>query len=300
MDPLRDRELLRRWLGEICGRPEIEIQKRLDREEFWPGSSVLGAIRERGIAPHVSSEALEKFYRESDAYLFEDINWNRSALKGWMRTWIARHLGGAEGKPRKVLCFGDGIGVDSLYLSQSGHDATYFEVSRAAVEFARRLFESEKAPIRRVRDFSELAPESFDAVVCLDVLEHVPDPAGLIRKLRALLKPASELIVHAPYGAVSRFLPAHLASNRKHFGALDLYRDAGLHEVCANFLWMPIVLRTQAVPLEERRTRRWNRAGLRASAALMRLSLRIPLLFELGDWGFHVVNAAAVGLRRLG
>jgi 2-polyprenyl-3-methyl-5-hydroxy-6-metoxy-1,4-benzoquinol methylase len=43
-----------------------------------------------------------------------------------------------------------------------------------------------------------LAPASIDAILCLDVLEHLIDPWAVIRKLHALLKPGGVIIASIP------------------------------------------------------------------------------------------------------
>jgi 2-polyprenyl-3-methyl-5-hydroxy-6-metoxy-1,4-benzoquinol methylase len=43
-----------------------------------------------------------------------------------------------------------------------------------------------------------LAPASIDAILCLDVLEHLIDPWAVIRKLHGLLKPGGVMIASIP------------------------------------------------------------------------------------------------------
>ena len=45
---------------------------------------------------------------------------------------------------------------------------------------------------------------SFDAILCVEVLEHVPDPLAALRELGRLLKPNGQLILTAPFCS-SRF-----------------------------------------------------------------------------------------------
>ena len=37
------------------------------------------------------------------------------------------------------------------------------------------------------------APEQFDVVTCLEMLEHVPDPASVIRACATLVKPGGQV-----------------------------------------------------------------------------------------------------------
>lgn len=50
------------------------------------------------------------------------------------------------------------------------------------------------------------ADASFDAVVCLDVLEHVPDERLVVREIGRVLRPGGTLVVSVPHaGALARF-----------------------------------------------------------------------------------------------
>lgn len=48
---------------------------------------------------------------------------------------------------------------------------------------------------------------SFDAVMCIEVLEHLPDPVLALRELARLLRPGGVLIVTAPFCSLTHFSP---------------------------------------------------------------------------------------------
>jgi ubiquinone/menaquinone biosynthesis C-methylase UbiE len=48
---------------------------------------------------------------------------------------------------------------------------------------------------------------SFDAVMCIEVLEHLPDPLCALRELARLLKPGGTLIVTAPFCSLTHYSP---------------------------------------------------------------------------------------------
>lgn len=48
---------------------------------------------------------------------------------------------------------------------------------------------------------------SFDAVMCVEVLEHLPDPIRALRELARLLKPGGTLIITAPFCSLTHYAP---------------------------------------------------------------------------------------------
>jgi SAM-dependent methyltransferase len=49
--------------------------------------------------------------------------------------------------------------------------------------------------------------ESFDAVMCVEVLEHIPDPLSALKELSRLLKSGGILIITAPFNSLTHFSP---------------------------------------------------------------------------------------------
>lgn len=56
------------------------------------------------------------------------------------------------------------------------------------------------------------ADASFDAVLCTEVFEHIPDPVSALKELFRLLKPRGLLILTAPFCSLTHFSPFHFAS----------------------------------------------------------------------------------------
>jgi len=58
---------------------------------------------------------------------------------------------------------------------------------------------------------------SFDAIMCTEVLEHVPDPVAALNELHRLLKPGGQLLITAPFASITHFAPYHFASGLSRF-----------------------------------------------------------------------------------
>ncbi|WP_136514978.1 methyltransferase domain-containing protein [Geomonas edaphica] len=69
----------------------------------------------------------------------------------------------------------------------------------------------EYGQIDYVSEITELpiADQTFDVLLCTEVLEHVPDPAGALREMQRVLKPGGRLLLTAPLGSGLHQLPYH-------------------------------------------------------------------------------------------
>jgi SAM-dependent methyltransferase len=53
---------------------------------------------------------------------------------------------------------------------------------------------------------------AFDAILCTEVLEHLPDPARALKELARILKAGGTLIMTAPFWSLTHFAPFHYAT----------------------------------------------------------------------------------------
>jgi len=54
--------------------------------------------------------------------------------------------------------------------------------------------------------------ESFDAIMCIEVIEHVPDPVKAMNELDRILKNGGYLIITAPFNSLTHFAPYHFST----------------------------------------------------------------------------------------
>jgi len=241
---LDDDRFLIETIANLTGCPADEVCRRLVAEHRSLGENVRRGLAAAGLPLHAWSDGLPAFYERSDAFLYETTVWNRCGSKCQLRRWIAEFLRTELPHGGRVLCYGDGLGYDSLYLAQAGHDVTYDEVSARCRQFASAVIARDGVRVRGLASPQPLTPESFDAIVCLDVLEHVPDPPELVRRLASLLRRGGTLVVHAPFFYVSPAVGTHLRSNLRYSGDWRrLYAPQQLVPVAGAFFWNPVVLR---------------------------------------------------------
>lgn len=54
--------------------------------------------------------------------------------------------------------------------------------------------------------------ESFDVVMCIEVIEHLPNPIEALSELNRVLKPGGKLIITAPFASLTHYSPYHYAT----------------------------------------------------------------------------------------
>jgi len=98
---------------------------------------------------------------------------------------------------RKVLDVGCGGGILAESMASRGARVTGIDLGEAPLEVARlHLLESglevryERIPVERL---AAEEPASFDVVTCMEMLEHVPNPASVIDACARLARPGGHL-----------------------------------------------------------------------------------------------------------
>jgi 2-polyprenyl-6-hydroxyphenyl methylase/3-demethylubiquinone-9 3-methyltransferase len=99
----------------------------------------------------------------------------------------------------KVLDVGCGGGLLSEALAREGAEVTAIDLAPDLVKVAKlHGLESGMKVDYRVQPVEALAaaqPGAFDAVTCMEMLEHVPDPGAILSACATLLKPGGRLFV---------------------------------------------------------------------------------------------------------
>jgi len=94
----------------------------------------------------------------------------------------------------KVLDVGCGGGILTDSLARAGATATGIDLSSKALRVAQLHALDAQTPGVTYREISAEAiaaeaPASFDVVTCMEMLEHVPDPASVVQACATLVKP---------------------------------------------------------------------------------------------------------------
>ncbi|MGB5102392.1 MAG: bifunctional 2-polyprenyl-6-hydroxyphenol methylase/3-demethylubiquinol 3-O-methyltransferase UbiG [Steroidobacteraceae bacterium] len=125
---------------------------------------------------------------------------------------------------RRVVDVGCGGGVLAEAMARAGARVVGLDLAAELLQVAELHALESNVPVTYRRESAEqhaaANPAAYDVVTCMEMLEHVPDPAAVIEALAALVRPGGEVFVstinrtpraylHAVLGAeyVLRLLP---------------------------------------------------------------------------------------------
>ena len=138
---------------------------------------------------NTSAQEIEKFSQHAHEWWDEQgplktlhqINPTRMA-------WIAKHADLANAKTIDIGCGG---GILSESLARSGAIVTGLDMASDSIEIARAHAQSTQLNIDyqtiTAEEWAQAHPAQYDVVTCMELLEHVPDPASVIHAAAQLL-----------------------------------------------------------------------------------------------------------------
>jgi 2-polyprenyl-3-methyl-5-hydroxy-6-metoxy-1,4-benzoquinol methylase len=223
-----------------CGNSNL---LQFDKDYFrCPACETLVATREsEDFDPRVRDESRDFYgseywftHQTADLQCPDIISRSRSDLSERCIHWLKSLL---EFKlpPANVLEIGCAHGGFVAMLNQAGFEAGGLELSPSIVRLASDTF---RVPVLLgpIEDQS-ISPGSLDAIVIMDVIEHLPDPVATVARCMELLKPDGILLGQTPaypegktlrqLGAERHKFPQMLDKNEHLF----LFSRSAMHEL---------------------------------------------------------------------
>lgn len=113
---------------------------------------------------------------------------------------------------RKILDVGCGGGLLSEAMAQRGADVTGLDLGKETLQVADLHAAGSGLSIRYLCESAEAharhSAGAYDVVTCMEMLEHVPDPDGVLRALCSLVKPGGDVFVSTLNRNLKSFLLA--------------------------------------------------------------------------------------------
>ena len=210
MPPLADRktvlESIALRLVRLYGEPAEWLEKtvrgyvmlsveflKLQRELEKNGRYLLGSEREALQAAYDNANVFGDYYLPG--LLLSEALWpNHFSLNRAFHDYFVKRLG--EGAKVLEIGVGSGYHLDELLSSASGVQYTGLDISEYAIDFARHYafgphgdHPSVTFIKGNVSDGIPLPAASVDGLIMGEILEHIDDPAMVLRQARSLLKP---------------------------------------------------------------------------------------------------------------
>jgi 2-polyprenyl-6-hydroxyphenyl methylase / 3-demethylubiquinone-9 3-methyltransferase len=108
--------------------------------------------------------------------------------------WIERH---ASLQGKKVLDVGCGGGILTEAMAQLGARVTGIDLSEKSLRVAELHLLESRLAVRyehaMAEDYAAQHPGEFDVVTCLELLEHVPEPASVVAACARLVNPGGRV-----------------------------------------------------------------------------------------------------------
>ncbi len=146
-------------------------------------------------APNVDAAELSKFDALASRWWDPDGDFRPLHEINPLRLdWIRKHV---DLRGKRVVDIGCGGGILTEAMADAGADVLGIDMAEAPLSVARLHKAESGADVSYERTtaeaLAEARPADFDVVTCLEMIEHVPDPAMIVNACRDLVKPGGHV-----------------------------------------------------------------------------------------------------------
>jgi 2-polyprenyl-3-methyl-5-hydroxy-6-metoxy-1,4-benzoquinol methylase len=218
-----------------------DIESMIANEQREPGFAIRGDVEKFDITPFAHSRKMDELYRGGIGLGIELATYHQDSGKSKMLNFILlgiREMQSASKDPLKILCLGDGLGLDSITIAASGFQVDYMDYDNSVMsECARLNLKKAMSVDRRIAiNVINKVKAAYDCIVCLEVIEHVPDPMSFMTFISDCLNEKGVLYLSECFNGIDVRWPTHLYSNEKfshsildvseaHFALTDINQD---------------------------------------------------------------------------
>lgn len=223
-------------MGDIFS--ESQDQRDLELAEYC--NVPLAAVQQYEIGTQASVQLYRNEDISSPSYEFiykkypyvKELDWLRtcSALTITRRAKFVVSLVNTMGQLRNktIIDFGCGVGSHGIFCAQRGAIVDFLDVDGPLYNFAKWRARKRNIVINNyLYPDTQLPSVQYDAIICLDVLEHIANPATALSNLTAALKSGGYLLLEV--STVVKPTSGHFSQ------AIDIWKKDGLPMLSKNF-----------------------------------------------------------------
>jgi glycosyltransferase involved in cell wall biosynthesis len=176
-----------------------------------------------------------KFYQNTVNYLFDLTMWHVDTKYKEVEDEVIHYCTQNRGK---ILDFGAGIGDLTIKLCKLGLDVTYLEIPSITMEYAKFQFKKHNVSPKIIESDGSpfILKENYDAIICLDVLEHLKDPIIYLEELAKHLNPNGLMFIEAAFTQDPQH-PMHLKENEKYASMFPKIMESLGFRKIGNITW---------------------------------------------------------------
>jgi glycosyltransferase involved in cell wall biosynthesis/2-polyprenyl-3-methyl-5-hydroxy-6-metoxy-1,4-benzoquinol methylase len=256
-------ECLSASIAEITGESKEDVLAKVQAEQQSVGDAVNQDIQIFDVVPYQQTTQMDALYKFGKGFSIELAATCNDTARLKMASYILLRLCTERtqlGRAMRVLAVGDGIGADSIRLASAGFDVDYMDyeasvTSEVAAENFRKFNENALvgSGSLRFRTRGELELGVYDAVISLEVIEHVAAPQEFLDFLAAQLTDGGLLFMSECFSGITAYWKTHLLENERLSGlAPFLAAQSGLEYVGCNLnpICKPYVFRRSTQPAQ--------------------------------------------------
>lgn len=205
-----------------------QLKKLIDLEKIKLGSSVLRDIKKFNVVPFSDSEAMSFLYKNGLGLAIELAAYRNDPGKSLMMGFILLALIEKQHEkksPIRVLFLGDGLGIDSIRIASYGFKVDYIDFDQSMMANCAKInIEKAQKISSKSLDITVIntIDSNYDAVICLEVIEHVPKPKEFLKFIYDHLDDSGILLMSDCFEGIYDQWSTHLYSNEKYSGGLPL------------------------------------------------------------------------------
>lgn len=243
------------------------IKEKVNAEQQKSGGTVNKDMKIFNVVPYQPSPQMDELYRSGHGFVIEAAANCNDSTRIKTAAFILVRLCTERtrlGRNLKILVVGDGIGVDSIRLASAGFDVDYMKCMNSEPSVTSKVvaenfskFQNSKlisAGTLRILDRNEIEAGTYDAVISLEVIEHVQSPQDFLYFMQQQLMAGGVLFLSDDFPCIKDYSQTHLLSNERLSGLVPLMAaQCGLsfQGFCQNPLYKPYVFQRSDTPINQ-------------------------------------------------